>query len=132
MIGEKENGQSLIEILIALGIFLVIVSSLVILTISALNNANTSGTRRLATVYAQDAIEELKSLKADDEETFFDNYQQNCQNLAGTKMQLTRSLTCNLVDGETKLEVSVLVEWSDAVGSHSVTRPTFLTKWKKQ
>lgn len=54
---RKQNGQSLIEALIALGAATVIVSAIAIGVISAVNNSDATKYQNLATTYAQQGLE---------------------------------------------------------------------------
>jgi len=60
---NKENGQTLIEILIAFGLIVFIISSLTVAVISSMNNASSSKTQSLATQYAQEGLELVREMK---------------------------------------------------------------------
>jgi len=60
----SEKGQSLIDIVISLGLLLVIISALSIATINGLRNSQFSRNQIQATKRAQDAMEQIRSIKA--------------------------------------------------------------------
>lgn len=67
---KKEQGQTLVEFLLALGLVVLIVTSITIATISSVNNTNLSKTQNLATQYAQEGIEITRRLRDTNYATF--------------------------------------------------------------
>lgn len=66
----KNKGQTLIEVLVALAAIVVVTSAITIAVITSLNNAEYSKTANLATQYAQQAMEQIKSMRNTDYATF--------------------------------------------------------------
>lgn len=57
------KGQTLIEVILAGGLIAIIVSGISVLIVSALNNAGFAKNQSLATQYAQDGLEVLRSIR---------------------------------------------------------------------
>jgi prepilin-type N-terminal cleavage/methylation domain-containing protein len=66
----NNQGQTLIEILIAMGIAGVIVTAMTISVTSAINNANYSKNQSLATQYSQEGMEIVKQMQQVNYQTF--------------------------------------------------------------
>lgn len=64
------KGQSLIEVLVALGIFTVLITSVVTIVTSSLNNTRFSQDQNTATKYAQEGLEITRSLRNSNYTTF--------------------------------------------------------------
>ncbi|MBI3069818.1 MAG: hypothetical protein HYY87_00750, partial [Candidatus Levybacteria bacterium] len=58
--GKVQKGQTLIEVLLALGTAVVVLSATVVAVLSALNNAQFSKNQSLATQYAQEGMEVMR------------------------------------------------------------------------
>lgn len=63
----RQNGQSLIEVLVALSVAILVLGALVILVLTSLKNAQFAQNQAKATKYAQETMEKIKSLKDRDE-----------------------------------------------------------------
>lgn len=61
--GKAQDGQTLIEVLLALGTAVVVLSATVVAVISALNNAQFSKNQNLATQYAQQGMEIMRKMR---------------------------------------------------------------------
>ncbi len=59
---EKQNGQTLIEALVALGAAVLVLSAITVAVISALNNVQYTKNQNLATQYAQQGIEIMRQI----------------------------------------------------------------------
>lgn len=59
----KENGQSLLEIAITLGIVIVVASALAIITINGIKNSQFSKNQALATKFAQEGLESVRTIR---------------------------------------------------------------------
>lgn len=70
---NKNHGQTLVEVLIALGAATLIVSAIVVVVLSSLGNAQFTKNQNLATQFAQEGIEVVKS-KAQSNWSSFSSY----------------------------------------------------------
>lgn len=60
---NNEEGQSLLEIIIAIGLGLIISTGLVVTTVNGLKNSQFSKNQAQATKYAQEAIDQIRSIR---------------------------------------------------------------------
>lgn len=61
--GKAQNGQTLIEVLLALGTAVVVLSATVVAVLAALNNAQFSKNQNIATQYAQQGMEVMRNMR---------------------------------------------------------------------
>lgn len=87
-----ENGQSLVEVLVGLATASIIVGAITVATLSSLNNATYSKNQNLATQYAQQGVEIVRSLRDRDYASF--------KNLVATSSATTYCLakSCTAID----------------------------------
>lgn len=141
---HKNFGQTLIELLMALGAGVLIVVAIVGGLVMAGKNSQFAKNQNLATRYAQGGIELIRSQR--DKlgwATFYADYngQPQCITSDGTFSALsdgcpkiatifTRSAT--FVDDGTGLNmtVTVTVSWPDSSGTHESSQTTVLTSWE--
>ncbi len=125
---KKNDGQSLIEMIVAIAVVLIVVVALVAITTVSIRNANFSRNQALATKYAQEGIEKVRAYR---DQTDWATFTGNCQappGLTAPPSPFTRTITCP-GNGDTR-EVKVVVSWTDAQGPHKSELTTYLTKWK--
>lgn len=67
---KAQDGQMLIEVLVALGTAVVVLSATVVAVLSALNNAQFSKNQNIATQYAQEGMEVMRKMRNSDWTTF--------------------------------------------------------------
>jgi len=67
---EKQNGQTLIEALVALGAAVLVLSAITVAVISALNNVQYTKNQNLATQYAQQGIEIMRQISQSNWKSF--------------------------------------------------------------
>lgn len=72
MKAEKQAGQTIIEVLVALSTVVVIVSAITIAVLSSLNNAQFSKNQNSATQYAQEGMEIMRKVRDTDYQAFYD------------------------------------------------------------
>lgn len=70
---HRQEGQTLVEILVALAAAVTIVTAITIAVITALSNAQTSKNQNLATQYAQEGIEIARGLRNTNFQSFIDS-----------------------------------------------------------
>ncbi|MBI3981046.1 prepilin-type N-terminal cleavage/methylation domain-containing protein [Candidatus Microgenomates bacterium] len=142
------KGQSLIEVLIALGIGVLVIVALVQSLVTSIKNSQFAKNQNLATRYSQDAVENIRSERDKLGWTaMFTTYnnktycigtgdsstwtlkQPSCAVNVG--VIFTREADFSDPDGASeKLLVEVTTSWTDSSGTHSSKQNTFLTKWE--
>lgn len=133
------TGQTMVEIIIVIGITLLLVTGLVSATTSSLKAGNFSRAKSQANKYAQEGVELTRALR-DSSWLTFSQYSGNyCLNAAGV---FSSSETCNVnIDGKfsrsvnfswqnPKMVVVVRVRWRDQLTAHQSELTTYFTQWK--
>jgi Tfp pilus assembly protein PilV len=144
------HGQSLFEVVLALGLATLIIVAIVSLATNSIRNTSFSRDKTLSTRYAQEATEWLRGQRDEDWDTFSANvifcpappYTQCLDTLSWGDCGACAS--DELIDDRFKREVSfaditadsvsmeVTVYWSDSQGLHEVRNGTTLTDWRSQ
>lgn len=142
------SGQSLFEVVIALGVITIILVSLVILAALSISNATFSKNKTTATRLSQETLEWLRS-ERDSSWAVFANHAATpiwCMptlswsaNFAGACAQgttitgtiLSRELTFSSLDPDT-IQVVVRLFWTDSQGSHESRTTTNFTNWRNK
>lgn len=125
---RKNNGQMLIEALVALSIFLISLTAITVTVVTAVSNSRFAQDQNAANKYAQDGIEQLKSRGFTQVALFGNSIQafkgDNTFSLAGTdqvnidsKYIRTATFTenappCLTVAGKRSIRVEVKVRWN--------------------
>jgi len=122
----NKNGQSLVEILLALAVTVTVILALVRVSVRSLKNANFAKNKALATKYAQEWIEEARELRDEDSQTFFSGGSP-CNKSESIGI-FTRTRTCTL-NGQT-MNIVVKVSWTNTSGTHQTKLETNLTNWQ--
>ncbi len=134
------KGQSLFEVVFAVGIAGLVLIALVSLSSTSVGNSTSAKNNALATKFAQEGSEYVRQQR----DTSWDNfYAENgsaknlgtlswppagsCNITANTLFCRTVTLTSVSADEVSSL---VSVSWNDAQGDHQVRSATTLTKWK--
>ena len=141
-------GQSLFEVVLALGVITAITVGIVSLTVSAIRNAAFSKNKTLAGRYAQEATEWLRS----ERDTRFDPFKGNAvgtrclkdlvwtggtscsaaDNIPGTILYRKVTFTTTSPGGKIIIEADVVVSWTDAQGYHEVRSATSFSDWRQR
>jgi len=137
---KQEKGQSLIEVLAALGVVVLVILALVTVTTISIRNATFAKNQSLATSYAQEAIEEIREYR--DQNSWAD-FVTNCNNKTAMGLSdpsppfVLSDPVCNIPEtinscdeGDSRCEVKVTISWDDAKGSHQTVLTTYLTDWQ--
>lgn len=96
---KAQDGQTLIEVLLALGTAVVVLSATVVAVLSALNNAQFSKNQNIATQYAQEGMEVMRKMR-NSNWTLFSSYSgQYCLDQNSTQL-LGRNLTTQGCNGQ--------------------------------
>lgn len=141
------SGQSLFEVVLALGVVTVIIVSLVLLASNAIRNSRFSRNKTLATQYAQEATEWMRGERDLDFDDFSDHAVLSTtyclQTLSWDKFSacsssdtvadtvLIREVALT-IDSPTQIQVDVVVFWTDSQGLHEVRSVTNFTDWRAQ
>lgn len=146
---NKERGQSLFEVVVAIAISALIVVTIVSLVSNSLRNATFSKNSAQAASYAQEAVEWLRSQRDSDIAAFITNTTTpvwcfrdlswaisgaclDTQVISGTPFLREARFSSSLVSGKTAIEASVVVSWSDSQGLHQITNATSFTDWRQR
>lgn len=147
------RGQSLFEVVVALAISTVIITALVALATSSIRNATFSKNKTIASRYAQEATEWLRSERDKDPQAF----QTKALTAAWCMQALSWDMSghCNAGDeifqtsfkrevaftidqvlvgssNKTLIRTDVSVIWADAQGSHEVRNSTDFSDWRQR
>lgn len=136
----KNRGFSLVEILVALSVFLVFVLATLGLSSDIARSARHTANSERAAVLAEEAIEVSRNLRDANpsfstlpDGTYGLDISGNQWNLSGssdTQGIFTRSVTISAINGSQK-KVTATVSWADQVSqTNSVTTNTYLTNWR--
>lgn len=143
------SGQSLFEVVLAIGIAALIVLGIVSLSSRTLGNENASTDRTLAARYAQRVSECLRQDRDAGWDTFMDhvvNSTTGCDSFPLPGPQFTAPVLificydnggsqvnpCVTTGSVVSVEADVEVSWSDGTGTHSAHSVTRLTDWTRQ
>lgn len=122
------EGQTLVEMVIAIGLVALVLVGLVAGTTASLKSARLSKERNQATEYAQAEIENARRVRDTEPETFFSTTGVTGPVTTGTAPVYSVTTTKTLIGNQ--MEVLVEVTWNDAGNDYNVTQTTYLTKWQ--
>lgn len=139
------KGQSLFEVVTALGVVTIIIVALVALASNSIHNSNFSKDKALATRYAQEAVEWLRKERDNNWDTFSIKAVTptwclpslswtaalvgDCDGDYISNTRFEREISFTVTDAKT-IEVQVVVFWQDSKGTHQVISATTLTDWR--
>lgn len=148
---RSEKGQSLFEVVLALGVITAITVGIVSLAVSSIRNAAFSKNKTLAGSYAQEATEWLRSERDNNFDTFKSHAQaQPVPRYCLTGLNWSRFRSCNASDniagtplfrevtfvtsttGNIIIKADVKVYWNDSQGDHEVSSITSFTDWRQR
>ena len=140
------KGQSLFEVVIAIGVIGIIIAGAVSLATTSIRNSTFARNKSLATRYSQEAIEWLRGQR-DNNWVSFHTYTLSptycLDSLNWTKARvcnsgevisgtiLTRQVTFSNISN-TSATAMVTVVWSDSQGNHQVSTSTVYTDWRSK
>lgn len=143
-----EKGQSLFEVVVAVGISALIVTGIVVLSANSIQNSSFSRDKTLASLYVQQAMEWIRKERDQNSDVFRTKatYDQSnnityCLNDLSWPNTPGNCASESFVDGDTKfvrkvtfpacnpcppniIEVNVTVSWMDSKGNHDVSSST--------
>lgn len=146
----KEKGQSLFEVVLALGLATLIIVAIVSLATSSVRNTSFSKDKTVATRYAQEITEWLRGQRDEDWDVFSTNILfcptpphvqcfdeliwGDCGACSSTELienKFIREISFTSVAADS-ISVEIKVSWSDSQGLHEVRSSTILTDWRSQ
>ncbi len=131
----KKNGQSLIEVIVAMAVAILIVGGLLSAVIVAVRNSQFAKSQVLATKYAEEGMENTRQQRDTNWDTFWTKKgtTEGPAIISGTTF--SRSIKYEDVSGGAgdKMKVTVTVSWTDTIGTHKSELVSYFTKplkWK--
>ncbi len=124
----KKKGQSLIEILVAIGILGVMLVGVVAGATVGLKGARISRERAYAKSLADKKTEQVRTIRDTDPDLFFDLGSRNESATDSTGPGYTITTTYTLQPSGVLMSVVVVVGWTDGNSSYNVTESTYLSK----
>ena len=149
---KNNKGQSLFEVVVAIGILAVVLVGVVSLAATSVSNSSYSKNKTRSNRYSQEAFEWLGRINERDgfftlsdladgtkycfpaivDDNVNDLKSPNCQaEISGTPFTRHVILDNNLLPGK-EVHATVVVEWDDAKGTHDVKTSTTFTYWRGQ
>lgn len=143
------RGQSLFEVMFAIGMSALIITSIVVLAGNAISNSTFSRNKALAGRFTQEAIEWLRSQRDTDWEAFLDKASTSTWclpsldwssakigvcgdgDVISSNSNFKRELNFIVVDSG-NVESKAKVYWQDGKGFHEVSTVTNFTDWRRQ
>lgn len=138
---KKQSGQTLAEVVVAIGVIVLLVTGLVVGTSVTLKASQYSKARSQAVKYAQEAVELARSLR-DSSWTTFAAYGGTSQCLDGDGVWTPTSGACSaninnfytrtviFTWDEPRMKTDVTVSWLDGNKTYTVPISTYLTQWR--
>jgi Tfp pilus assembly protein PilV len=145
-----QKGQSLFEVVLALGVIALILVAIISLTLVSVRNTNFTKNKSLATRYSEDTEEWLRIQKTSNwsQLTTYAAVSKRCMpdldwttarigscdpvsttdNIAGTIFDREISLSVN--NQKTEVTADVSVSWTDAQGFHKSSSSVVFQNWK--
>lgn len=139
---HTQQGQSLVEIIVAVGVVILLVMGIVVATTTSLRSGQRGKDKSLAVKYAQEGIELVRDLRNQGWIDFQSRDGLWCLAKDGTWTKslgtcdanidnlYTRGVTFGWDAGNSRMNVVVVVSWSDGDIPRDVKLETFLTQWQ--
>jgi len=134
---DSSKGQTLVEVLLAVGVATLVRIGLTGAVTVSLRNAQFARNQALATKYAQEGIEKVRAYR---DQNDWQSFTSNCESIldaASLPSPFQLSLDCYLPGSsndcspsEDNCEVKVIVSWTGARRTYQSELTTRLTKWK--
>lgn len=141
MVTKNSFGQSLFEVVVAVGVIALVMVAVLSLGTTSVRNSNFAKNGAIATKYAQEGTEYARQARDSDWALFFAQatglaipagnisvWPPSGTCYIGTTI-FCRTITLTQVPAN-EVDVLVLVQWTDSQGTHSVRNATSLTKWR--
>jgi len=131
---RDQAGQTLVEMVVAIAVLIVVILALLSITTTSIRNASFSRDQVLATKYAQEAMEKVRSWR---DQNSWNDFLSACITpscgsiLSGASYPSPFGWNCNCTcTGGESCEVTIIVSWADVKGRHQSELKTRLTNWK--
>jgi len=143
------KGQSLYEVIIALGVMIIVIVSLLSLASNSVKNARLSRTRTLATRHSQETLEWLRNQRDQDWDDFYSQTNQNIWCIISDPPSWespSKSGDCNtddIIQGSlfsrevefsqidaNNIKATVRVFWEGKDGYKEIKNITYFTNWR--
>jgi Tfp pilus assembly protein PilV len=140
---RSTQGQTLVEIMVAIGVVVLLVTGLIVATTQSLRNSQSGRVHTLAVQRASEALELVRDLRnqswnnfivydgtwcVDGAGVFTDSGGVGCPlNVDG---RFTRTVTFTLDAPSQRMETTVLMTWSEGDVAKSTQIQTYFTNWK--
>ncbi|MEK7067869.1 MAG: type II secretion system protein [Patescibacteria group bacterium] len=113
------KGFSIVEVMLAVALFMIFATGMVVAVISGLNNNQLAGEQTIANQYASEGLEAARGLGFN-----------NVANTNSVFDKYSRSLVVTSIDADTK-KVTSAVSWNvNSARANSVVLTTYLTNWR--
>jgi len=143
-----ESGQSLFEVVVAVGVFALIIAAIVGLATSSIRNTTFSRNNALATRYSQEAVEWLRTQRDTDWESFHTNASAVPPTYCLKDLSWADIDDCDPQDAiaettlfrqvdfsdvtDTSVTATITTSWTDSQGTHQVEISTEFTDWRSR
>jgi len=120
---NRTQGMSLVEVLFALGVLTVLITTLVAVLTRALSESDFARNQALANNYLKEGLELARSAR---DQTLWASFQS--VSASPLPSPFSRTITITSESEEVK-RLDVRVFWSDSKGTHDATASTYLKRW---
>lgn len=129
------KGQTLVEMIVALAVAILIITSLVAGTVTAVRNAGFAKNQSLATKYAVEGMEEARIYRDQNGwDKFWTDKVSSTEGPAVVGSIFLKTIeykdVSEPVGAENRAQVTVIVSWTEGGRTHKSELTTYLTKWK--
>ena len=134
MKNKTSSGQSLLEVMVALGMSVLVLTSLVAVVVISIRNARFAKNQSLATKYAQEGIEKMRIYR--DQVDNWATFKANCQNenvigFTSVPSSFTASIDeCVEAGNPERVRITIKVSWTESNKTHKSQLTTYLTEWE--
>lgn len=141
------KGQSLFEVVVALAMAALIITSVVVLATLSIKSTSFSRNKTLATRHAQEAVEWLRGQRDNNLTEFKNNISISQWCLSDLSWNVSNQGPCgddetipntnflrssSFTVGVNEIVVEVVVSWTDSIGFHQTNVNTIFTDWRTQ
>lgn len=119
---DSNKGQTLVEVLLAIGVAGLVLIGLTRATTAALRNAQFARNQALATEYCLEGMEKVRKIRDQEPDVFWNKSGIETESLG----RFTRKITYHEAEENQKMEIKVVVSWN----SHQAELTSFLTRWR--
>jgi len=122
---ESQQGQTIVEILIAVAVGALVLTAITATTTITVSNAEFAQRKTEAVKYLEEGVENVR-IARDNQDSWSDflNLPWDDETIGSYTRVTTVTDT-----GPNEVTVTVVVRWTDAKGTHEVTSTTILTNW---